>query len=64
MLEMIVSAFIIGFFVAIPLGIVTFVATQKSILYGFKSSLFLPLGLVFPMFFTFSSYLIDWTIVS
>ena len=44
MLEMIVSSFMVGFFVAIPPGTVTVVATQKSILYGFKSSLFFTFG--------------------
>jgi len=44
MLEMMVSAFIVGFMVAIPPGTVTVVAAQKSILYGFKSSLYFSIG--------------------
>ena len=41
---MLISAFIVGFMVAIPPGTVTVVAAQKSILYGFKSSMFFSIG--------------------
>jgi threonine/homoserine/homoserine lactone efflux protein len=44
MIEMIISAFIVGFMVAIPPGAVTVVAAQKSILHGFKSSLYFTIG--------------------
>lgn len=44
MLEMIVTSFIVGLFVAVPPGTVTVIATQKSILYGFRSSLFFIFG--------------------
>ena len=49
MLEMIFSAFVVGFLVAIPPGTVTVAAAQKSISYGFKNS----------MAFTFGSCLSD-----
>ena len=38
MVEMIFSAFVVGFLVAIPPGTVTVAAAQKSISYGFKNS--------------------------
>ncbi len=44
MLEMIISSFIVGFLVAVPPGAVTVVAAQKSILYGFKDSMFFTIG--------------------
>jgi len=44
MIEMIAAAFIVGFMVAIPPGTVTVVAAQKSILYGFKSSMYFTIG--------------------
>ena len=44
MLEMIISSFIVGFLVAIPPGTLTVVAAQKSILYGFRSSMFFTAG--------------------
>lgn len=44
MLEMIISAFVVGFLVAIPPGTVTVAAAQKSISYGFKNSLAFTFG--------------------
>ena len=44
MLEMIFSAFVVGFLVAIPPGTVTVAAAQKSISYGFKNSLAFTFG--------------------
>ena len=44
MLEMIFSAFVVGFLVAIPPGTVTVAAAQKSISYGFKNSIAFTFG--------------------
>ena len=44
MLEMILASFIVGLLVAIPPGTVTVIAAQKSILYGFRNSLFFTFG--------------------
>ena len=44
MLEMVISAFIVGFLVAIPPGTVTVAAAQKSISYGFKNSIAFTFG--------------------
>lgn len=44
MLEMILSAFVVGFLVAIPPGTVTVAAAQKSISYGFKNSIAFTFG--------------------
>ena len=44
MLEMIFSAFVVGFLVAVPPGTVTVAAAQKSISYGFKNSIAFTFG--------------------
>ena len=44
MLEMIFSAFVVGFLVAIPPGTVTVAAAQKSISYGFRNSIAFTFG--------------------
>ena len=44
MLEMVFSAFVVRFLVAIPPGTVTVAAAQKSISYGFKNSLAFTFG--------------------
>ncbi len=44
MIEMMVASFIVGVLVAIPPGTVTVVAAQKTLLYGFKSSLIFTIG--------------------
>ena len=64
MLEMIFSAFLVGFLVAIPPGTVTVAAAQKSISYGFRSGIAFTFGSCISDILYIHEYIISFFIVA